>query len=581
VFGRQVYFVIPYVRRYRRILLQGVFALIFASLFAAAIPFLIKLAVDGLQKGFGRKVTGIVAITGLFTLAQAALKYLARTKILNSARSIEFEIRRDFFTHLVSLPFSFFEGHHRGDLIARMMTDIGNIRMMIGMVTLHFSSTIATTILSLIMMFSLSPSITALSIVPLCFLLFTMKTFMARLHHIFADIQNINGALSKGTNEVLSGIRVIKNYLLQDEERKRFEVLNRDYLRKNLAATRLWGLLFPLIGFLGGLGTLVVMWIGGYYLIKHRISLGDFIALNTYYMMLMWPIAALGWILNLYQRGVASVRRVEEIYAHEREREDGFEPLSVRGALTIDHVSLTKGGRSILNEVTLSIEAGEKLLVIGPTGSGKSTLLNLILGLEQEYRGAILLDGRNLRDIALSVLRKNIAIVPQDPFLYSVSVADNVIRPVRFEGAPDQKNSSLPPTAADTVDQLIDAVKMREEIERFEGGIDTMVGERGIILSGGQKQRLTLARALGAEPRVLLLDDPLTHVDGYTEHAIWEKLSPRFDGLTVIIVSSKPVPLSSIDRAVVLANGSVADSGSPGELLARSPFMRLLYEIKG
>ncbi len=581
MFSRQVQFVIPYVRRYKGILFQGVFALVFASLFSAAIPFLIKLAVDGLQKGFDRKVAEIIAITGLFTLAQAALKYLARTKILNSARAIEFEIRRDFFTHLVSLPFSFFGGHHRGDLIARMMTDIGNIRMMVGMVTLHFSSTIATTVLSLVMMFNLSPSITILSIVPLCFLLLTMKAFMARLHHVFTDIQNVNGSLSKGMNEVLSGVRVIKNYQLQDEERKRFEIINTDYLRKNLAATRLWGLLFPLIGFLGGLGTLLVMWIGGYYLMKHRISLGDFIALNTYYMMLMWPIAALGWILNLYQRGLASVRRIEEISAYEKERGDGVKPASVKGDLVLDRVTVTKNGQTILNEVTLSIAAGEKLLMVGPTGSGKSTLLNLLLGLEQEYGGTILLDGRDVRSIALSALRRSVAIVPQEPFLYSLSVADNVMTPDEFESARGGAESRRSGAVAEAVDRLIDVVNMKEEIGRFEKGLDTVVGERGIMLSGGQKQRLTLARALAVEPRILLLDDPLTHVDSYTEHLIWQKLASRFDGLTVIVVSSRPVPLSSVDRVVVLANGSVADSGTPEELLARNPYIRLLYEVKG
>jgi ATP-binding cassette subfamily B multidrug efflux pump len=567
---KQVLFLIPYVRRYRGILFQGIFALILASLFSAAIPFFIKLAVDGLQRGVSGRVLQIVAITGLLTVAQAALKYLARTRILNSARAIEFEIRRDFFTHLISLPYSFFSAHHRGDLIARMMTDIGNIRTMIGMVTLHFSSTIATTILSLTMMFTLSPVIAALSIIPLCFLLLTMKGFMGRLHHIFADIQKVNGNLSKGMTEALSGIRVIKNYLLQEAERKRFETLNAEYLQKNLAATRLWGLLFPLIGFLGGLGTLLVMWMGGYYLMKHRITLGDFIALNTYYMMLMWPIAALGWILNLYQRGVASAKRVEEIHSHEKESDEGATLESVAGTIDFDHVTVVKGGRTILNDITFTLKAGEKLLVVGPTGSGKSTLLNLILGLEHGYSGSISLDGLDIRQIALPSLRKAVAIVPQDPFLYSVSVAENIVAPSRPEDG----------QARPGLDQLIDTVNMREEIERFEAGIDTVVGERGIMLSGGQKQRLTLARALAVGPRILLLDDPLTHIDGYTEHLIWQRLSSLFDGLTVIVVSSRPVPLSHIDRAMVVTNGLIADQGAPDELLSRNPYMRLLYEVR-
>lgn len=553
--------IIPYIARYRGVLFQGIVALIAASLFSAAIPYLIKLAVDALQAGAGARVVRIIGVTALFAVTQAGLKYRARTKILNTSRGIEFELRKAFYAHLVSLPYAFFREHHRGDLIARMMTDIGNVRMMVGMVTLHFSGTIITTILSLVVMFRLSPSITLLSIVPLCFLFFVMRRFMGRLHHIFADIQNVNGGLSKGTNEVLSGIRVIKNYLLQAEERKRFESISTDYMQKNLAATRLWGLLFPLIGFLGGIGTLLVMWVGGYYLMHNRITLGDFIALNTYYLMLMGPVAGLGWILNLYQRGVASLGRIEEIYKYPPEPDGGIEPVTA-GAIAFDRVTVTKDGRPILNEASFSVDPGEKLLVIGPTGSGKSTILNLILGLEQEYSGSVLLDGLDIRLISPRALRRLISIVPQDPFLYSLTIRENLFSPA-------------------DLDTLIDTVHMSAEVGRLDKGVETIVGERGVTLSGGQKQRLTLARALSARPRVLLLDDPFTHVDGYTVQAIWNKVRPTLDGMTVIIVSSRSLPLADMDKVLVLSDGAVSDQGAPGDLLERNPYMRLFYEVKG
>ncbi len=559
---KQLELVIPYIIRYRGTLFQGIIALLAASLFSAAIPYLIKLAVDALQAGAGAKVVRIIGATALFALAQAALKYRARTKILNSSRGIEFELRESFYAHLISLPYAFFRQHFRGDLIARMMTDIGNVRMMAGMVILHFSSTIITTVLSIVVMFKLSPSITLLSMVPLCSLFLVMRRFMGRLHHIFADIQNVNGRLSKGTNEVLSGIRVIKNYLLQADEQKRFEALSAEYMRKNLAATRLWGLLFPLVGFLGGLGTLLVMWVGGYYLMRHRITLGDFIALNTYYMMLMGPVAGLGWILNLYQRGVASLGRIEEIYESELETTEGIEPVVTAGAIAFDRVTVVKEGSPVLNNAAFSINPGEKLLIIGPTGSGKSTILNLILGLEQEYTGTVSLDNVDIRRIAPRALRSLVAIVPQDPFLYSMTIRENLFSPV-------------------DLDELIDTVHMGDEIERFEKGVETVVGERGVTLSGGQKQRLTLARALSAHPRVLLLDDPFTHVDGYTEETIWNKIRPTLGGMTVIIVSSRPVPLSDIDNVAVLSEGAVADQGTPEDLLKRNPYMRLFYEVKG
>lgn len=312
----------------------------------------------------------------------------------------------------------------------------------------------------------------------------------------------------------------------------------------------------------------------------HRISLGDFIALNTYYMMLMWPVAALGWILNLYQRGVASVKRIEYTYGHEEERSEGAVPKSVAGNIAFDHVTVSKDGRGILNDINFSLNAGERLLIAGPTGGGKTTLLNLLLGLEQEYSGTVLLDGKDIRGIALAALRRAIAIVPQEPFLYSMSITENVIPADGPANAalPDEGQTS--PVSAATIGDLIETVNMKEEIDRFEKGMDTIVGERGIMLSGGQKQRLTLARALAVSPRVLLLDDPLTHVDSYTEHLIWQRLSTYFHGLTVIVVSSRPVPLAYIDRAIVLADGSIADEGRPEELIARNPYMKLMYETE-
>lgn len=559
---KQLGLIIPYVKRYRGDFFQGILALLAASLVSAAIPFFMKLAVDALRGGMGRRVIHLILATALLALGQAALKFVARMKIFNASRQIEYEVRSDFYAHLVSLPYAFFREHHRGDLIARMMNDIGNIRVMISMVALHFSNTIAITILSLAMMFRLCPSVALLSVVPLCFQFLLMRGFIGKLHLVFTKIQNVNGQLSRNVSEVLSGIRVIKNYLLQAEERQRFSVLNEDYMRKNLSATRVWGVLFPLTGFLGGIGTLIVLWLGGYYLMQHRITLGDFIALNTYYMMLMWPLAALGWVLNLYQRGVASVQRIEEIYAHGAERSDGVVQEAATGAIVFDGVTVVKDGRTVLNDVSFSLQPGERLLIAGPTGSGKSTLLNLMLGLDEEHGGSIRLDGIDIREIELRSLRREVALVPQEPFLYSLSIRENIF-------------------SAGGHEQLIDMVHMREEIERFGEGLKTVVGERGVTLSGGQKQRLTLARALSIGPRVLLLDDPFTHVDGYTEHLIWEKVRPALDGKTVIIASSKPVPLSAVDRVVVLVDGAIADQGTAGEVLRRNAYMKLLYEVKG
>ena len=263
----------------------------------------------------------IIALACALAFATAILRYRSRMKILNSSREIEYELRRDFYIHLVSLPYGFFKDHHRGDLIARIMNDITNIRMMVGMSILHFSSTIATTLLSFVMMLRLNMLIALLAILPLCLLFLLIRGYMEKLHKIFKDVQDTYGRLSKGANEVLAGIRLVKNYLLQEEEQDRFEKLNREYMEKNLASTRLWGMVFPSVGFLGGMGTLIVMWIGGYLLMDGRITLGDFIALNAYYTMLMWPVVALAWIMNLYQRGVASIKRLEEIYAYPVEPE--------------------------------------------------------------------------------------------------------------------------------------------------------------------------------------------------------------------------------------------------------------------
>jgi ATP-binding cassette subfamily B multidrug efflux pump len=553
--------ILPHVKKYRGEFTQGVVTLVLASLCSATIPLLIKYAVDGLQAGMRTRVFQIVGVTCALALLQGFLRYRSRMKILNGSREIEYELRKDFYTHLISLPYAFFKEQHRGDLIARMMNDITNVRMMIGMCILHFSSTVATMTLSFIMMLRLNVPITLLSLLPLCFLFILIRGYMGKLQTVFKDVQDTYGRLSKGANEVLAGIRVVKNYLLQQEEQDRFEKLNREYMEKNLASTRLWGMVFPSVGFLGGAGTLLVMWIGGYFLMNNKITLGDFIALNAYYAMLMWPVVALAWIMNLYQRGVASLKRIEEVYQAPVEDESGAPIEHIEGNVKFGNVTLTRGERAILKQVSFTVNRGEKLLIIGPTGSGKTTILNLILGLEQGYEGTIFIDGSDAHRIPLAARRQRIAIVPQDPFLYSLSIKENIF-------------------AEHGVYELIDAVHLKEEIDRFETKMETVVGERGVMLSGGQKQRLTLARALAAKPDILLLDDPFTHVDGYTEHMILEKIWPLIKDTTVIMTSTRPVPAKYVDRVLVLAGGTVVDEGEPGELLARSPYMKLLYEVK-
>ncbi len=558
---KDISLILPHIKKHRGEFAQGVTTLVLASLCSASIPLLIKYAVDSLQAGARTRVFQIIGVTCCLALLQAFFRYRSRMKILNGSREIEYELRRNLYTHLISLPYGFFKDQHRGDLIARMMNDITNVRMMIGMCILHFSSTVATTTLSFIMMLRLSVPITLLALLPLCFLFLLIRGYMQKLHTIFKDVQDTYGRLSKGANEVLTGIRVIKNYLLQREEQDRFEKLNSEYMEKNMASTRLWGMVFPSVGFLGGVGTLIVMWIGGYFLMNNKITLGSFIALNAYYAMLMWPVVALAWIMNLYQRGTASLKRIEEIYRTPVEEESGVTPEHIEGNLELKHVTLIRGERAILKDVNFTVKRGEKLLIIGPTGTGKTTILNLILGLEQGYDGTILIDGSDAHKVPLAARRQRIAIVPQDPFLYSLSIRENTF-------------------AAEEADTLVDAVHLKDEIGRFETKLETVVGERGVMLSGGQKQRLTLARALAAKPDILLLDDPFTHVDSYTEHMILQKIWPLVKDKTVIMTSTRPVPATYVDRVLVLAGGSVVDEGEPAEVLARSPYMKLLYEVR-
>ena len=553
--------IIPYIRRHKRALLSGILTLLLASCCSATIPYLIKYGVDNLQAGARRSMVWIVLVTALVAILQAGLKYRSRTKILNCSREVEFEMRRDFFSHLASLPYSFFRSQHRGDLIARMMNDVGNVRMMVGMGILHFSATIATTTLSLAMMLRLSPTITLLAIIPLSFLFFFIRYSMTRLHTIFIESQEAYGHLAKGVNEALGGIRVIKNYLLHEKERTRFEGLNQVYMEKNMAATRVWGMVFPSIGFLGGVGTLIVMWAGGYALMEKRITLGDFIALNTYYVMLMWPIAALGWILNVYHRGVASLKRIEAIYQSPVEDEKGVPFEGLKDGLVFDRVGLVKEERTVLHDLTLLVRPREKVLIVGPTGSGKSTLLNLFTAIEEDYTGTISIDTIDLRRFSRPSLRKAIAVVPQDPFLYSQSIRENMLSPEDPDG-------------------LIKVVHMQDEIERFKDRLDTVVGERGITLSGGQKQRITLARALAVRPDILLLDDPFTHVDQLTEEAIWDEMWPLIKEVTVLMTSTRPVPLGRFDRILVMGEGTIMDEGRPEDVLARDPYMKLLYHVR-
>jgi len=530
-------------------------------------PWILKHAIDDLNSGVTRQKLAMYAglLLGV-AMVGSVFRFLMRRILIGASRDIEFDLRNAFFARLQQMPLAYYQARRTGDLMSRATNDLNAVRMMVGPAVMYSSNTLLVFVVALILMSSIDARLTLMALLPLPLVTISVKYFGSAIHTRFEAIQAQLSDISAVVQEALSGVRVVRAYSQEPHELSRFRDANAEYVRRNRGLIRLQGMFFPSMTFFLGLGSLLVLWLGSREVIRGRITLGDFVAFNAYLVMLSWPMIAFGWVTNILQRGMASWKRMSEVLDAVPEIDDaGVTPegraLEIRGGIEVRDLVFTYPGseKPVIDHVSLRIPAGEIAAFVGATGSGKSTLINLLARLHDPPPGTVYVDDVDVRQIPLSRLRGAIGFVPQEPFLFSDTIAENVAFGVDDPDAPARIAERVRAAAA--------VARLDKDVEEFPKGYDTLVGERGITLSGGQKQRTALARAVMLDPRVLVLDDALSAVDTYTEEEILGKLRGVMRQRTSIIVSHRISTVRDADQIFVLERGRIAERGRHDELV--------------
>ena len=570
---------VPYLKRYRSGLFWGGLCVLFNNGVWILFPQVIGRAVDALSHGVTRqKLLTYSLLILTIALIKGIFQFLTRWVVIGISRDIEFDLRNDLFAHLERLSYSYYQRNRTGDIMARATNDLNAVRMLLGPAIMYSANTMVFTAGALAFMLAISPKLTLYAFLPLPIASIVIQYFGRRIHERFERIQAMFSDISARAQENFSGARVIRAYVQEQAEISAFENANQEYIRRSLGLVRLMGMLWPTLELMLGAAVVIVLWLGGREVLLGKISVGKFVTFNTYMVQLTWPVIALGWVINIFQRGTASLVRINEIISQQPEivdesalafangatGEDARLSTNIQGEIEFRNLNFAYNGTSVLKDINLRIPAGSSLAIVGPTGSGKTTLVNLIPRVYDAEPGNVLIDGRPIREFPLDSLRRHIGFVPQETFLFSDTIRENIAF-----GAEDA-------TLGD-VRRAAEAANIAADIEDFPDGYNTVVGERGLTLSGGQKQRTAIARAVIRNPRILVLDDALASVDTQTEDRILNHLREIMRGRTTIFISHRVSTVRNADRIAVLHDGEIVEYGTHDELITRDGYYTELY----
>jgi ATP-binding cassette, subfamily B, multidrug efflux pump len=580
---------VPYYRPYPRLLFGGLALVVVSSALGAVVPWLLRIGIDDLGAGAPlREIWTIAAGIVAVALFGGALRYWMRELMNGLSRHIEYDLRQALFVHLTRLDGAYFARMRTGDLMARLTNDLSAVRMAAGPAIMYLANTIFGSAFALVFMLRIDGRLTALALLPMLLLPIMTIKLGAAIHRRFESVQEEFSALTTLAQENFAGVRIVRAYRQERAEISRFSALNANYLAKNMRLARLYGVMNPMFGLLAGLSGVMVLGFGGSLAVRGTISVGAFVAFGFYLGMLTWPLIALGWVVNLFQRGAASMTRLLDVLDAQPDIHWPANPVHLpdaSGGRSLEfrdvgfHFPAAEGQepRWVLRHVSFSVAAGETLAVVGATGSGKSALIDLIPRLADPQEGEILLDGVPLRDLSLDTLRAEIGYVPQESLLFSDTIAANLAygdatHPL-VEHEHDDERARVQSREAGERDAeahrwAAEVAQLDDTVREFEHGYGTMLGERGINLSGGQKQRLALARALARRPRIVLLDDALSAVDTHTEAEILRGLRGALAGRTAVIASHRVSAVRDANQVVVLDEGRIVERGTHATLIS-------------
>lgn len=538
----------------------GLALILVANLIALVPAFVLQQAIDSIGQGASGRLLTIFAleIVGI-ALAAGAFQFLSRFVVNSVSRRVEYEMRRDLFRHFQRMDVAYFQDRKIGDLVARATNDLSQVRQMLGPGLTNLVNSIVAFVVTGVTMVTIDARLTlySLTVMPLMTVFFIAVS--GTIHRRYRLVQDQFGEVSARAQENFSGIRVVKAYAQEDAELASFNRINAEYVRRSISFARVNSLLWPAMYFISGLAVAILLWRGGVDVIAGRITLGRLVQFNTYLAALVWPMIGLGWTVNLVQQGTASLSRINEVReaipAIASAPDASADAVPTRGEVEFRHVSLSYGEREMLHDISIHVPAGSSLAIVGHTGAGKSSLVNLLARVYDTTSGAVLIDGHDVRDIPLEELRRVTGYVPQENFLFSLSIRENV--GFGRNGLTDEE-----------LERALDISQLSGDVADFPDGVATMIGERGVTLSGGQKQRAGIARAIAKDPLILILDDSLSSVDTHTEAAILARLHTVMANRTSIVIAHRISTIKNLDQIVVLDEGRIVERGAHLELLA-------------